>query len=72
MYMLTENMQFSESSHGGQVNSDRGGEVDIDAVMQTLGDQMAKNPEDDDEEVSGSLDDLDVDEAIMDDGGSLN
>ena len=33
---------------------------------------MAKNPEDDDEEVSGSIDDLDVDEAIMDDGGSLN
>ena len=38
MYMLTENMQFSESSHKGQFNSDRGGEVDVDAVMQTLGD----------------------------------
>ena len=38
MYMLTENMQCNESSHGDEVNNDGGGEIDIDAVMQTLGD----------------------------------
>ena len=73
MYMLTENMQcINESSHGDEVNNDGGGEIDIDAVMQTLGDQIAKNPEDDDEEVSGSLDDGEADEAFMDISDSLN
>ena len=69
MYMLTENMQCSESLHEDDIDQ---GDVDIDAIMQTLGDQTAKNPEDDNEEVANLADNSEDDGEIIDDSNSLN
>ena len=44
MYMISENMQCNEAI---QEDDNEQGEVDVDAIMQTLGEGMAKNPEDD-------------------------
>ena len=70
--MMTNNMQYAEPVHADEDVNDGGGDVDIDAIMQTLGDQIAKNPEDDDEVAESLPNESEDDEQLMDVSNSPN
>ena len=69
MYMISENMQCTEEIQ--EDYNDRN-EVDVDAIMQTLGDAMAKNPEDEEEELPSPGRNSDIDDEISESDNRLN
>ena len=69
MYMISENMQCTDAI---QVDYNEQDEVDVDAIMQTLGEGMAKNPEDDEEEDPSPGRNSDYDDEISESGDRLN
>ena len=69
MYMISENMQCTEEI---QEDYNDQNEVDVDTIMQTLGDAMAKNPEDEEEELPSPGRNSDIDDEISESDNRLN